>query len=279
MGVNEGGSTESAASQADDPLGIIEPRAPLDDCTFEQLASAYAYDRTSDRRRVFVRLLVKEFNKGNRPVRVLDIGCGGGISAGTDRVTYLRAIRAHADELWGLEPDESVTPIEGIFDHFQHALMETADLPENSFDAAYSFMVMEHVADPEPFLRAVHRCLKPGGRYLFVTPNLRHGLIRAAKTLHTLKLDEIVLRILHGAKTDEYHYPVQYKLNREADIDEHARRVGFAPAEVAYCETSGMQAYFRGPLKAWRAVIEYRRRRGDDPRRLMNLFGRLTKPR
>ena len=52
--------------------------------------------------------------------------------------------------------------------------METADLPENYFDLAYSYMVMEHVADPVGFLKALVKCLQPGGVYVFLTPNKRH---------------------------------------------------------------------------------------------------------
>src|SRR5690606_29078027 len=94
--------------------------------------------------------------------------CGKGIGRS---VQLQREIQVKTGEFWGLEPDESVKAPEGLYFNYQHALMETAVLPESYFDIAYSSMVMEHVENPAPFLTAVARCLKPGGVYLFLTPN------------------------------------------------------------------------------------------------------------
>ncbi len=61
------------------------------------------------------------------------------------------------------------------------ALSETAVLVDDrypfedqSFDAAVSNYVVEHVADPRAHLREIHRVLKPGARYVFRTPNHYH---------------------------------------------------------------------------------------------------------
>jgi ubiquinone/menaquinone biosynthesis C-methylase UbiE len=41
----------------------------------------------------------------------------------------------------------------------------------NSVDLIVCEMVFEHVAEPEKMIREFHRCLKPDGRIIFITPN------------------------------------------------------------------------------------------------------------
>ncbi len=40
-----------------------------------------------------------------------------------------------------------------------------------SFDAACSFQVLEHIADPLPFIQGMFKLVRPGGRVLFSVPN------------------------------------------------------------------------------------------------------------
>lgn len=257
---------------------LVAPQAPHDDLSFDELSRVYSFDQVSDRRRMLVRLLLKEAAARQEPVRALDIGCGDGISEERPvNGLYLGAVRQAVSELWGVEPDESVKP-SPLFDRFQYAVAESADLPESYFDLAYSYFVMEHVADVDAFFAAVYRCLKPGGTYLFVTPNGRHFFTRAASTLKRLKLDEAVLRVLRRDMVDEYHYPVQYLCNTESAIDRHAARAGFQPPEYAYCEQFGMTSYFRGPLRPMLSFLMWKRRTFHNRRALLNMFVRLTKP-
>lgn len=254
---------------------IIETRRPHDDLRFEELARAYNYQLTSDNKRVFARLIIKECQGRPSPVRVLDVGCGRGIGR---RPEYQWAIRPHADELWGLDPDETRVPLEGLFDHHQHAMMETADLPENYFDLGYSFMVMEHVTDPGQFMQAMMNCLKPGGVYLFITPNKRHYFTRIATVLHALHIDEAVLRMIKRGNVEEYHYPVQYRFNDERCIDACARELGFDRPEYAYIESRGPAGYLPGPLRMIYHLLSWKRKVIRQRRALVALVCRMTKP-
>jgi SAM-dependent methyltransferase len=209
-------------------------------------------------------------------VRVLDIGCGRGIGRHPE---FQQVIRAHADELWGVEPDETAIPAPGVFDEHRHALMEAADLPAEHFDLAYSCMVMEHVADPDVFMQAVHRCLRPGGVYLFATPNRRHYFTRTAALLHALRLDELVLRVIKRHTVDDYHYPVQYRFNRERQINACAERLGFLRPEYVYIEAGGPRGYLPGPLAPIYHLMALKRRLIRRPRALLTIICRVTRPR
>jgi SAM-dependent methyltransferase len=267
-------ATVPAQPRARKPEPQIPPH-PHDEFTFDQLEATYNFGRTSDDRLVLTNLVCRELDALPRPRRAVDIGCGRGI--GTDN-SFQRRIARHTDELWGIEPDPAIRPADGIFTHFQHALLETASLPENSFDVAYSFMVMEHVADPGAFLRALHRCLKPGGVYFFITPNGRHYFVKAASTLRRLRIDELVLRILRGRDMDDYHYPTVYACNTPKVIRDWATRTGFEPPRMAFLERYGPRPYMPGPLRPLFHALRWKRHVYRNPELLLSLVARLRKP-
>lgn len=102
---------------------------------------------------------------------VLDIGCGDGIIS----LGLLR--RAHAARVVGCDlfevdrPFLAETCIEhgeapiGEDDPIRFIVSDPVGLPfeDRSFDLATAWSVFEHVADPRPLLREVHRVLRPNG--------------------------------------------------------------------------------------------------------------------
>ena len=113
--------------------------------------------------------------KGETPGRLLEVGCGSG-----SRLALLRkmgwsaegqdvdpAAVAHARETHGLE--------------IHLGSMEELSLPEGSFDVVALSHVLEHALDPVSLLEACRRVLKPGGRLVVVTPNVRSLLHRRFK--------------------------------------------------------------------------------------------------
>ena len=49
----------------------------------------------------------------------------------------------------------------------------TLDVADNSVDVIVSLQVIEHLYEPEIFIKEVYRVLKPGGVFMFTTPNLQ----------------------------------------------------------------------------------------------------------
>lgn len=259
------------------PIAVEErlrSKAPRDDWSFEQLQEGYNFQTTSDWIALFVRLVAKECIQIGPETKALDIGCGVGIGR---QPGFTQHVKDQVSELWGIEPDTNAPPPSDMFTNHQFALMEQAELPEGYFDLAYSFMVLEHVVDPEAFFNAVARCLKPGGVFFFVTVNAGHYFTRTGKILRALRLDEIVLRVLRGSQVGAYHYPVQYKVNSAAQLRQVASNTGFELPEIIYVEEQGPRPYFPGPLAIIWWVLYQKRRFIRRPESLLTLYGRMKR--
>jgi SAM-dependent methyltransferase len=105
------------------------------------------------------------FDAVRRTGRLLEIGCGGGL--------LVRVASARGWQVWGTEISPSCASMlrpqmgERLF---QGTVLE-APFDDESFDGAAMIEVIEHLTDPLPYLVAVRRLLRPGGRLFVTTPN------------------------------------------------------------------------------------------------------------
>jgi len=246
-----------------------------DQITFEQLQRQYNYRLSLKRHAVFTRLILNELKGCTTPTCMLDIGCGTGIGK---NLKLLIMLREHIDNFWAVEPDRSVKQSPGLFTKVLNTTIEKANLPESYFDVAYAFMVMEHIADPDVFMSAVHRCLKPGGRFLFATPNAKHYFTIFSRACKGLGVDELSLRLVRSKDVAEYHYPIEYKFSSPKVIDACAKRLRFDAPRYAYAEEREPSRYFPGLLQPIFWAMSLKRYVIRNPNCLLNLFGRITKP-
>jgi SAM-dependent methyltransferase len=105
-------------------------------------------------------------------LRVLDAGCGSGYGA-----SLLASV---GPQVTVLGVDNSAEAIDYATSHYaapnlRFLLADCLSLPPDlgEFDLVVAFEVIEHLADPEPFLRAVGSLLAPSGILVVSTPN-RH---------------------------------------------------------------------------------------------------------
>jgi SAM-dependent methyltransferase len=146
---------------------------------------------------------------------VLDLGCGRG---GVVELIW-RDVRLAA----GVDPDAP-----SLSEHRSTAMPVVRGVGENlpfageSFDLIVCLWVLEHLRQPLSTLREVHRVLRPGGHFIFVTPNGRNPMMlmnRIGKALPALQR-HLVPRMYGRAEADTF--PVQYRINTVSAIREQA---------------------------------------------------------
>ena len=151
---------EAMASEWWDPNGKFKPLHMLNPCRLDYIIDQVSAEFTRDPREP----------KAFKGLRILDIGCGGGLLCepmarlGAEVVGVDAAARnipvaeAHARQS-GLEIDYRFTTAE-----------EMAAKGEQ-FDVVLNMEVVEHVADPQAYLTACQQLLKPGGIMICSTIN------------------------------------------------------------------------------------------------------------
>ncbi len=156
---------------------------------------------------------------------VLDLGCGrGGVVE-----LFWRDVKLAA----GIDPDEP-SLAERRMRGMPVVTGRGEDLPfaGESFDLIVSLWVLEHLRVPEIVFGEVQRVLRPGGHFVFLTPNLRNPLLafnRVGRALPQLQR-RLVPRLYGRVEADTF--PVQYRANTERTIRSLARGAGLEVAEV-----------------------------------------------
>jgi ubiquinone/menaquinone biosynthesis C-methylase UbiE len=127
--------------------------------------------------------------------------------------------------------------------------LEALPFPSASFDVATANMVVEHLANPEAVLREVRRVLKPGGLFIYHTPNVRSFMIRIASMMPQ-SLKNFLAEKLEGRKEEDV-FPTCYRMNTMADIRRLATASGFRVECLQSVSTSAITALL-GPV----AIVE-----------------------
>jgi SAM-dependent methyltransferase len=105
-----------------------------------------------------------------------------------------------------------------------------------SFDHAVSNYVVEHLSDPEDHLRELHRVVRPGGRYVFRTPNRWH-YVTLAGALLPHRAHRMLANRLRALPADAHDpYPTVYRMNTAWAIRRAAARNGWAVESLRHVE-------------------------------------------
>jgi ubiquinone/menaquinone biosynthesis C-methylase UbiE len=106
---------------------------------------------------------------GRRNFRMLEVGTGSGFFT-----TFVEQEFPQA-EIAGIEYDPRLVELGQA--KVKRAVIEQGNaeellLPDGSFDIVVSLQVIEHLYRPERMLSRVHALLRPGGTFIFTTPNV-----------------------------------------------------------------------------------------------------------
>ncbi len=157
-----------------DPMPGPETLAAMYHDAYEDAQTGYFAKPDLKLRRSLIRLrIIRRFAKitgGN----FLDVGCNGGF--------MVEAARRIGFAAWGIEPDAvSLGYARKHFsdNQYYHGLISDFDPRDRNgapvrFDVAYCSEVIEHVPQPQAFLRDIYRLLLPGGLLYLTTPDISH---------------------------------------------------------------------------------------------------------
>ncbi|WP_171241132.1 bifunctional 2-polyprenyl-6-hydroxyphenol methylase/3-demethylubiquinol 3-O-methyltransferase UbiG [Ruegeria sp. HKCCA5491] len=151
---------EAMAAEWWDPHGKFKPLHMLNPCRLDYITQQIAgeFDRDLTTAKPFEGL------------RLLDIGCGGGLLS--EPMARLGATVVGADAAEGNLPVARIHAEQsGLEIDYRHTTAEDMAAAGEQFDVVLNMEVVEHVADPLGFLTASQQLLKPGGLLICSTIN------------------------------------------------------------------------------------------------------------
>ncbi|ANB02211.1 class I SAM-dependent methyltransferase [Ectothiorhodospira sp. BSL-9] len=119
-------------------------------------------------------------------------------------------------------------------------------LDDESIDIAYSRSVMEHVEDVEGAYQELYRVLKPGGQYIFLTPN-KWDYVAIGARLIPNRFHPRLVRLTSG-RAEEDVFPTIYRSNTHKDISRLAAANGFQITRFEYLTQYPAYLTFNRPL-------------------------------
>jgi SAM-dependent methyltransferase len=176
-------------------------------------------DRSGFHREFVKRVIAEPGIRG----RVLDIGCGAGVNQA------LTEIAAAAGQLDGADPNPEVRNHPALTKRWC-GTVDSVDLPDQAYDLAYSYNVVEHVSAGRPFFESVKRVLKPGGVFWALTPHGRHPFCSAVKFMQLLKIKQQLAKTNIGINS----IPSYYRLNKTSSVLKAIDGIGFKRADFFF---------------------------------------------
>ncbi|MCB9876017.1 MAG: class I SAM-dependent methyltransferase [Planctomycetes bacterium] len=175
--------------------------------------------------------------------RLLDVGCAAGY--------FLRVAQEHGHDVHGVELSEPIAEeaiaalgADRVFHGFLDDAVAARGWQPQSFDMVTIWDVIEHVPEPQQLLASIRRLLKPGGKLLLETQNVRSRFARLlGPRWHHFKHDEHIYHFSPATITrllDDCGFRVRHlgagfagKYVSFGFLAERAGRLGRIPALLA----------------------------------------------
>jgi len=149
--------------------------------------------------------------------RIVDLGCGIG--------DYVAALSKITPDVTGYDLDiqAAQTKYPALF-FIQHNFAKHTPIASNTIDKLFAINTIEHLEDPQAFLKECHRILKPGGTAVFSTcdkKNFLHEKIDDPTHLHEWDLrsfevficEHFEIRTLKNSGSMFHYFPLNWVLS------------------------------------------------------------------
>ncbi len=198
-----------------------------------RIAQAIHLDLTHNQERY-----ANELRNAVRPGdRWLDVGCGHSLVPdwAMPPEEQERLVR-RAAFLVGVDVNDGIAR-HRLLTYRIKAIGEQLPFKDGTFDLVTANMVMEHVVDPASFLQDVFRVLRPGGHFLFVTPNRITPMLAVSRAIP----DGIKKRAVRFLEQRDFEdiFPTVYRMNGPKEIRTHSDKIGFTVEHLQLIGSSG----------------------------------------
>lgn len=225
---------------ADNQAGTNRPAPPSVNVHFLDIDRGYDY---YDRNRSNFQIIYGALLKAERGIsgRVIDIGCGHG-----DNPSYPYFCDG-LGQLDGVDPFPMIEPASNLTKRWT-CPVEEIPVPNETYDMAYSYNVVEHVADVDGYLRKVIAILKPGSCYWSMSPNFHHPFTILTRIIQRSGLLKLYRNYVNPEAND---YPAYYRLSNEKNILNSIRRQNLSVSRVDFYYIPNVQwdTYFPRRLR------------------------------
>jgi SAM-dependent methyltransferase len=159
---------------------------------------------------VFAGLVRSRFHSSGR---VLDLGCGRG--------GLVEQLEQPLNRVVGVDPD-----VVSLQEHrlagempLTAALSDALPFLAASFDLVFASWVLEHLARPVQEFQEIGRILRPGGAFVFITPNKSHPLIGLNRLINRFAgLQTRLVERIYGREAADT-FPAYYRANNVQDLE------------------------------------------------------------
>ena len=177
---------------------------------------------------------------------VLDLGAGAGI---VEQMNF----RGKCARICGVDLDPRVVD-NPMLDEGLVADGGRIPYGPDMFDVVFADNVLEHLDDPVQVFSEVRRVLKPGGVFLFKTPNKWHYMPTISRiTPHSFH--EYVNKIRGREEVDTF--PTRYRANSKGDVTRIAAQAGLQVHSIERIE--GRPEYLRMTAPTYLGGLVYER--------------------
>jgi ubiquinone/menaquinone biosynthesis C-methylase UbiE len=182
--------------------------------------------------------------------RWLDIGCGHHILP-LWRGNEESKLVARAQIVVGFDYDWTSLLKHRSIDLKVRGDISALPFDNETFDFVTANMVVEHLEHPEIQFREIHRVLKPGGVFLFHTPNA-YGYTTVLARIVPEAVKAQLIKLLDGRPPEDV-FKTHYQANTESRISRIAQQTAFEVLNVGFIASSAKFAVI-APLACFELV-------------------------
>jgi SAM-dependent methyltransferase len=203
---------------------------------------------------------------------VAEVGCGRGALVNLDQPGGAwQDLRGPGRRVIGIDIEE-VGAENPVIDEFRLIGQDGRwPLGDGSVDLAVSDFVLEHVTEPEAFVKELGRVLRPGGVFVARTIS-RHSVLAAFARIIPDGSQARALNHLQPGREERDEFPTVYKMNSRSDLAKLFNR----DFEWAVASRTGLEQYFKPwprlrrfvgsaerhlPRSTWMALVIFAKRR------------------